>query len=454
MMVKPGVISVRYPSLARSNPLPHPVKYLLPLAAAALLLGGCSSIGKGVTKAIMEKAEQKPTPESSFCEVTGPGFPGVAAGFANATAEKPKTTRLIIVHGIGAQQPGYSERLQRNLATHLGLDAIDPVVKSIALQAPPDAKTTAPGVALGSLKISRFYNTKGSELLTFELTWAELLDAERKQIAFDDYGISAKERAELNKSLKSLINSFTDPLAYNGSKGDIIRGSMLQALCWVGRGAWSDYPDSGREACSWRDTKRNVIQSDDIMISTHSLGSRVALDSMQALGTLRDSLSNDLKARSGMQALDSLRDKDVTLFMLANQLPLLQMGEPPPVVAKQGAAYCGPSAPKIKDRWFKSISIVAFSDPNDILSYTIPQSFTSDFMDSRLCAATTNVVVSVARQVSLAVTSIASPQVAHTAYDNDERVLQLMTQGLGPQQPPTGCSWMKYSSETPAAPGL
>ncbi len=38
----------------------------------------------------------------------------------------------------------------------------------------------------------------------------------------------------------------------------------------------------------------------------------------------------------------------------------------------------------------------------------------------------------------LAVISIASPQVAHTAYENDERVLELMTHGMGAKQPPTG----------------
>lgn len=137
-------------------------------------------------------------------------------------------------------------------------------------------------------------------------------------------------------------------------------------------------------------------------------------------------MGGDLKARAGLQSLDSMRDKDITFFMLANQLPLLQMGEPAPVVAGQKPQYCGAGAPKIRESWFKSLSIVAFSDPNDILSYAIPQSFTDDFMDSRLCATTTNVVVSVARQVSLAVTSIASPQVAHTAYEGDERVLGLI----------------------------
>ena len=422
-------------------------KTFLLVAAVGCLLSGCSSIGKGVTKAIIEKAEEKPTPETSFCEITGPGFAGAADAIKTSTPEQPKTTRLIIVHGIGAQVAGYSERLQRNLVMRLGLDHVDPTVKTIGLVAPPDAKTTAPNVPLGTLRMSRFTNAQRAELLTFELTYADLLDAERKALAFDDVSISGKARADINRQLKDLINSFTDPLAYNGSKGDVVRGSMLQALCWVARGDWDDYPTAARETCSWRDTKRNAIQNDTLLISTHSLGSRVALDTLETVGALRDSLSRDARARAGLQALDSLRDKDITLFMMANQLPLLQSGEPPPVIAKQSDQYCAPNAPKIKDRWFKSLSIVAFSDPNDILSYTIPQSFTADFMDSRLCATTTNVTVSVAKAVSLAVTSMASPQVAHTAYDNDDRVLGLMTDGLGSNQPPTGCSWLKFSED-------
>ncbi len=420
---------------------------LFSLSCAALIcilpLAGCSSIGRGVTKAIMEKAEEKPPPDTALCEITGPTFAGLDANFKDATPAAPKTTRLIIVHGIGAQTLGYSERLQRNLALKLGLNIVDPVVKTIGLRAPSDAQTTAPNVALGSLRLSRYSNASGAELLTFELTYSDLIDTERKALAYDDIGTSGKVRASLNRSLKGLINSFTDPLAYNGTRGDLIRGSMLQGFCWVARGAWNDYPAAATEACNWRDTKRNVIQSDDILISTHSLGSRVALDTMQTLGALRDALGNDTRARSALQALDSLRDKDITFFMLANQLPLLQAGEPAPTIAKQNDAYCAPNAPKIRDRWFRSLSIIAFSDPNDILSYTIPQSFTADFMDSRLCAQTTNVVVSVAQEVSLAVASLASPEVAHTGYENDERVLNLMTHGLGATPPPTGCTWLR-----------
>ena len=413
----------------------------------ACLLGGCSSIGMGVTKAIIAKAEEKPLPEASLCEITGPAFTGIDARLEAATPKSPKTTRLVIVHGIGAQVPGYSDRLQRNLALRQGLDRVDPTVKTIALRAPPDAKTTGPGVALGTLRISRYSGDKGADILAFELTWADLLETERKAMAFDEFGASAETRADLNRSLKKMVNSFSDPLAYNGSKGDVIRASMLQALCWVGRGEWIDYPIVAQESCTWQDAKRNVIQDDDILISAYSLGSRIALDSLATLGTLHDALKDNPKTRAGQQSLDSLRDKDITLFMLANELPLMQMGQLAPVVANQTPAYCGPESPRKSKRWFKSLSIVAFSDPNDILSYSIPQSFTADFMDSRLCASTTNVVVSVAKTVSLGVTSLASPQIAHTGYDSDERVLALMTQGLGAHLPPRGCSWLRAGGE-------
>jgi hypothetical protein len=430
-----------------------PLASIAAAITAALLLSGCSSIGQGVTKALIEKAEAKPAPETSMCEITGPDFAGLDHTLKTATAGAAKTARLLIVHGIGTQMPGHSERLQRNVILNLGLDSVDPTVKTIALKSPRDAKTTAPDVDLGTLRISRYANGNGTQqLLTFELTYASLLDTERNNIAFDTYGLAAKARADLNVSLKALINSFTDPLAYASGKGDLIRGSMLQALCWVGRGAWSDYPTAAHEACSWQDTKRNVIHDDDIIISTHSLGSKVALDSLMTLGTLRDVIDKDPKARAGLAALDSLRDKEITFFMLANQLPLLQSGQAAPAIARAAEAYCSPNAPKIKERWFRKLSVVAFSDPNDILSYTIPQSFSADFMDSRLCATTTNVVVAVARPVSFAVTSMASPQVAHTAYDADERVLKLMTHGLGGQPPPTGCSWLKYRADTPTNP--
>jgi hypothetical protein len=40
-------------------------------------------------------------------------------------------------------------------------------------------------------------------------------------------------------------------------------------------------------------------------------------------------------------------------------------------------------------------SIIAFSDPNDLLSYAIPQQFGQQRLDSRLCAEITNININV-----------------------------------------------------------
>ncbi len=67
------------------------------IAAALLscLLASCSSIGKGVTEAIMQKAEEKPAPGTSFCEITGPEFTGLDAAFKGASEAAPLLSRSL-----------------------------------------------------------------------------------------------------------------------------------------------------------------------------------------------------------------------------------------------------------------------------------------------------------------------------------------------------------------------
>ncbi len=416
----------------------------LALASAALLaLASCSTIGEGVTKAILDKAEEKPAPDSSLCEVAGPAYPGLAAGLKDATPSRPKTVRLIIVHGIGEHQPGYSQLLQHNLTKRLGLDGMASSPKSISLQNGPDSKVTLPSPNLGTLRISRYTNGQGGELLAFEVTWSDLFAAERNAVKFDEYGLHPGSRADLNASLKKLVNSLTEPLAYHGPKGELARASLIQAFCWAGRNEWADYPVAAHEACNLRDTRQSIIERDTFAIASHSLGSRIAIDSLMALGRVRESYARDPKARAGFQAMQALRDKDITFYMLANQLPLLQVGQGLPDVTGNTAMYCTPEAPNVRERLFKSLSIVAFSDPNDVLSYQIPDTFTGEFLDSRLCAATTNVSIAVANTVSLPGTSFASPEIAHANYEDDERVLTLMAGGLSGTAPPQNCSWLK-----------
>ena len=137
--------------------------------------------------------------------------------------------------------------------------------------------------------------------------------------------------------------------------------------------------------------------------------------------------------------------------MLSNQLPLLQLGQPPPVVHGRIDEICGPGAPRSSERLFGETHLVAVSDPNDLFSYAIPSRFLDDYLDSRLCPTLTNVILNVAKVQNLFGGEFANPLAAHTEYDNDDRVIGLITKGIGNNHvDPTitkRCSWLETVPE-------
>ena len=77
------------------------------------------------------------------------------------------------------------------------------------------------------------------------------------------------------------------------------------------------------------------------------------------------------------------------------------------------------------------MNIIAFSDPNDILSYPVPLDFTTNSIDSRICPAVTNVSLNIAAQKSLFdAASFANPLTAHSGYMEDDRVIDLIANGI------------------------
>ena len=73
--------------------------------------------------------------------------------------------------------------------------------------------------------------------------------------------------------------------------------------------------------------------------------------------------------------------------------------------------------------------LIAFSDPNDLLSYTIQQDDADKFQDSYA-----NVIVSVADKILYipfykSETSLANPLKAHTGYVHNKAVNQLLMYG-------------------------
>ena len=115
--------------------------------------------------------------------------------------------------------------------------------------------------------------------------------------------------------------------------------------------------------------------------------------------------------------------------MLANQLPLLQITQPKPKVSGKIQQYCTPNGSYYNKRVFDKVNIIAFSDPNDLLSYDIPQQFVDEYIDSRICPEVTNVSINVADIISAFGVGVVNPVTAHTGYDNDNRVIEIIANG-------------------------
>ena len=190
------------------------------------------------------------------------------------------------------------------------------------------------------------------------------------------------------------------------------------------------------------------LEEDDYVIVTHSLGSRIAIETLQYFAQLM-SKRREKVFRDGAKVL---RNKQIKLYMLANQLPLLEMGQPRAKVRNQWNAYCRPGGARWSQRFFDRLQIIAFSDPNDILSYPIPPRFADRYLDSRLCSEITNVTLNIAHPTSLfGLADFANPGEAHGGYDKDERVIELMAHGIGTEDTAEvvkkRCTWLQTTSQ-------
>jgi hypothetical protein len=418
----------------------------------ALSVGGCASLGEGVGRAVFSQLEGDPEVDTRACEIQGAPFDGILSALqaqdgqgpiGDTPASERSLVKVMIVHGIGSHHPGYSGRTVANLATVLGLNVVSPQIKSIDLTDPD-----FPGESIGTLTAQRFTDeTRVRELLVYELTWSRISDQARANLRFDNSQTHARNRAPLNQLGKTFVNDvLVDPLVYVGVGRETILTAMRQAMCWAYSTDWDQFP-SAPIACGQGDPGYGSrLTIDEFFFVTHSLGSRIALDALETTAErLYAQLDPDAKT---LPFLANLQNHTVTVFMLANQLPLLQAGFAPVPVTGQIANYCTPGGSLYERRIVSQTRVIAFSDPNDLLSYPIPDDFVQYGIDSRLCPVVVNASLNIARVSRLlARDGFANPLVAHTAYNDDARVIGLMTGGLGRAETPPvvteRCSWVR-----------
>ena len=409
--------------------------FLLALSVVFMAqLSGCASIAKGITQAVVGEKEEKV--DTRECHIRGRSFDGLEAYMERQERIKHTgdlevpTLKVLMVHGIGKHLPGYSTRLAENLSRELRLDVVKERVKEIQITQP-----VFPNEPLGLLRVSFHSNKSGTRRMMFyELTWSEITDAEKQAIAYDDSGAYSFRRANLNNAMKKFINShIPDPLIYLGESREKIQISVGQSICWMYSRNWEGLDDKVSAYCDPRDDLFMTANNDDYAFITHSLGSRIVTDSLQRIATIIEQFLKKEKDNNGLNKwLDGVQQREFPLFMLANQLTLLELGRAKPEVIGQFDQYCLDNSQKAHSRLFKELSMVAFNDPNDLLSWAVPPTFIDGHMDSRLCPTMVNVIINIAEVIDvLGLGKVANPAVAHGGYDNDERVIGLISKGIG-----------------------
>ena len=173
-------------------------KLVLILVLAAL--GGCASFERELARDIVKSGEVK----LDRCEVSGFRYPGIDNGL-----QTPKVLKVLMIHGVGIHHPGYSRRIQENLAAKTGLDVLSRLPKNIKLRDPENPQTP-----IGNLRISFWQNRSGTEnMLFYELTWSEITTPEKQIIAFDTTEQYSKFRVPFNNMMKEFLDStLPDPM--------------------------------------------------------------------------------------------------------------------------------------------------------------------------------------------------------------------------------------------------
>ena len=410
---------------------------LIVIVTLSLVLSGCTSFGKGIAEAFLESQEEEDT---KICDIFGKSFGGIESSFAKTEGQ----TKLLQIHGVGNHVPGYSTEFLDKLAKELDMPVRNSQYKEIQLTNP-----RFPDKNLGILRVKRLLNEEETqELLFYELTWSEITAKKKAELNYDTSGEYSYHRADINDMLKRFSNDTSpDPMIYLGHRHDEILASFTTAFCWMISADWDQLPEKSNQTCNpLTEEALTNLSVDEYSFVSHSLGSRIMIDGMQDIAKRfadKNGQNNLLPEVSTL--INQFRNKKITIYMLSNQLPLLQMGRE---VVGESEEYCRANGISYNDRIVDKTNIIAFSDPNDILSYAIPEGFVEKNLDSRLCIDITNITINVADVFDLfGFGELASPIGAHTAYDNDDRVVALIAKGVGnPNTAPLikkRCTWTR-----------
>jgi hypothetical protein len=325
-------------------------------------------------------------------------FPGIYSVLSN---DRP--SRLIWIHGMCHHDAQWAQERAARVAELLGAKH-DPA----SFSTPELVPETSVEIYSGDLQ-----TTKGNLRLQM-VVWSSLTVNHKRALCNDAKQTEQSQkicgieytykypRATINNALKTdLMNGcLADAILYVGARGVGIRQAMVRTVCHVAGGSYKDGGCVGGG--------RTDLVNSPLVLVAESLGSKMLIDAMLALK----------QTSEGHRVLQQSFGQTRMIYLLANQIPMLDLAEREDsatrLVTDSGlrglVETIRPTHRDKKDSAWQ-LFVVAFTDPNDLLSYRLEK----DYFKGRDDVKVANVLSSNSPTI---LNLVENPGEAHTGYTN------------------------------------
>jgi hypothetical protein len=338
-----------------------------------------------------------------------PEFPGLVR-LAEQSGSRP--VDVVLVHGMGTHDEKWA------------IDTIGELVSAISTNLKPrESEERFASAGADSIQVVKREVAIGGGTINFAaLIWSPLTATLKKQLAYDDTGTPTDcavagdckpQRAKLNGLLKDgLLNDrLSDVIIYQGHRV-AIQQKMVEALTNV-------IAESDAAA------RRAGSMPGPLVIVSESLGSKLAFDALVVM----------LQAGSpNVRASERAAGRLAQVFMAANQLPMLGLadqeasntnarlatGQAPSTDSLQNLLQLI-ARPSIRGAKATKLSVVAFTDPNDLLSYRLKA--------SRYSSAEVDIADVLVSNEYTVLGLLERPDTAHTSYLTNPDVARIIACG-------------------------
>jgi hypothetical protein len=323
------------------------------------------------------------------------------------------------------------------MCTHRLNWAADRATRIAAALGGAATETGAVEETAGLTRVLYLISTPGGDFDAAFVVWSPMTRPFKRELDFDAPGSDRAtsfpyQRAIMNGALKTkLINDcLSDAVVYGGQHGDPIRAAMKLVVCRELGGT----PAAG-QPCDF--TGAEIDRP--IAVVTESLGSKILFDAARAI---YEEASQAAAARTEMNH----RFASVQMiYLMANQIPLLDIASPLPPELEVDAQDVDPprdsslghmigmmhgaqnAMPADRRATMAMPTVVAFTDPNDLLSYRL--------IPSVLDVARARLINVIGSNETTWFGFLERPDTAHCGYTWNETVIGLIALGHQVGQP-------------------